>query len=68
MIHVMYNTAFTATDVASKILIFLKANYFKYQVITYLNPARGATRGAFGPPENSKHCIAILTYAETSNE
>jgi len=32
----MYNIAFTATDVASKILIFLKANYLKYQVTAKL--------------------------------
>jgi len=28
--HVMYNTAFTATDVTSQILTLLKANYLKY--------------------------------------
>jgi len=33
MMHVMYNTAFTATDVASKTLNFLKTNYLKYQVL-----------------------------------
>jgi len=27
MVHVMYNIAFTATDVASKILTFLNAKY-----------------------------------------
>jgi len=31
--HVLYNNAFTATDMASKILTSLKANYFKYQVM-----------------------------------
>jgi len=28
----MYNVAFKATDMASKILTFLKSNYLKYQV------------------------------------
>jgi len=32
MMHVMYNIAFTATDVAYKIWNFLKANYLKWQV------------------------------------
>jgi len=36
MMHVMYNIAFTATDVASKILTFLKANYVKYQAMEKL--------------------------------
>jgi len=36
MMHVMYNIAFTATEVASKILIFLKGNYLNYQVIANL--------------------------------
>ena len=36
VIHVMYNITFTATDVASKILIFLKGNYLKYQVMAKL--------------------------------
>jgi len=36
MMHAMYNFAFTATDVASKILLFLKANYLKYQVMAEL--------------------------------
>jgi len=36
MMHVMYNTMFTATDVASKILKFLKANYMKYHVMAKL--------------------------------
>jgi len=36
MMHVMYNTAFTATNVASKILTFLKAKYLKYQVVAKL--------------------------------
>ena len=30
MMHVMYNIAFTAADVAYKTLNFLKANCFKY--------------------------------------
>jgi len=36
-----------------------------------LGPGRRATRGAFGafaPPKFSKHCIAILTFAETFKE
>jgi len=37
MMHVMYNIAFTATDVASKILAFLKANYLKHQVTAKLH-------------------------------
>ena len=36
MMHVMYNVAFTATDVASKVLVFLKANYLKYQITAKL--------------------------------
>jgi len=36
MMHAMYNFAFTATDVASKILLFLKANYLKYQAMAEL--------------------------------
>jgi len=34
--RVMCNIAFTATDVSSKILIFLKTNYLKYQVMEKL--------------------------------
>jgi len=33
MMHVMRNNLFAATDVASKILTFLNANYLKYQVM-----------------------------------
>jgi len=33
---VLHNFMHTATDVASKILTFLKANYLKYQVMTKL--------------------------------
>jgi len=36
MMPVMYHVVFTATDVASKILVFLKANYLKYQVTAKL--------------------------------
>jgi len=36
MMHVMYNGAFTATDVASKISTFLRAIYLKYQVTAKL--------------------------------
>jgi len=35
--RVGYNIVFTATDVASKILSFLKANYLKYQVMAKLH-------------------------------
>jgi len=30
MMHVLYNIAFTATDLAAKVLTFLKANYLKF--------------------------------------
>jgi len=33
MMHVMRDIAFAATDVASKIVTFLNANYLKYQVM-----------------------------------
>jgi len=38
MMHVMYNAGFTAIDVASKILNFLKANYLvlQYEVMEKL--------------------------------
>jgi len=36
MMHFVYNITFTATDVASKISTFLKANYSKYQVMAKL--------------------------------
>jgi len=36
MMHVIYNIAFAVTDVASKILPFLKANYLKYQAMAKL--------------------------------
>jgi len=36
MMHVMFNIAFTATDVASEILTFSKMNYWKYQVMANL--------------------------------
>jgi len=36
MMHVMCNIAFTATDVASKILTSIKTSYLQYQVTTNL--------------------------------
>jgi len=36
MMYVMYNTAFQATDMASKLWTFLKANYMKNQVMAKL--------------------------------
>jgi len=36
IMHVIENIAFTATDVASKIFAFLKANYLKYQAMKRL--------------------------------
>jgi len=36
MMHAMHNVIFVITDVAFKILTFLKANYLKYQVIAKL--------------------------------
>jgi len=34
--HAMYNIAFTATDVSSKVRTFLNALYWKYQVVAKL--------------------------------
>jgi len=34
--HAMYDIAFTAIDVVSKILTFLKPNYLKYEVMEKL--------------------------------
>jgi len=36
MMHIIYNIAFTVTDVASEILTFLKANCLKYKVTAKL--------------------------------
>jgi len=36
MMQATYNIAFPATDVASKIVTFLEANYLKYQLMTKL--------------------------------
>jgi len=36
MMHVMYNFAFTAEDMVSRILAFPKTNYSKYQVMAKL--------------------------------
>jgi len=57
MMHVMYSTAFTATDMASKILNFLKEIYWKYEVMAkLLNQA--ISKGY----EPSSTCTSITAY------
>jgi len=36
MVHVMYNIAFTVTDMAPEVKTFLKAYYLKYHVMAKL--------------------------------